>query len=132
MSFALWCVVIAAVLPYFTVGVAKAKGDGYDNADPRRWLERLDGLARRADHAHRNHFESFPLFAAAVLLAQIRDLDPLRLNLLAGVFIGARLIYTALYLLNLPTLRSIVWFIGLVSALSIFISAGLAAPIAFR
>lgn len=69
MPIAFWCVLLAGILPLATVAIAKASGPGYDNHDPRSWLEQQSGRARRADMAHRNHFEAFPFFAAAVLAA---------------------------------------------------------------
>jgi uncharacterized MAPEG superfamily protein len=124
MSIALWCVVIAALLPFISVGIAKASGGGYDNADPRRWLEQQQGLTRRADQAHRNHFEAFPLFAFAVLLGIVRHMNPVTLDVLAALYIAVRLLYTLAYLVNWSTLRSVVWIAGLVIAFAILIMAG--------
>ena len=124
MSFSLWCVVIAALLPFISVGIAKASGGRYDNADPRRWLEQQQGLTRRADQAHRNHFEAFPLFAFAVLLGIVRHMNPVTLDMLAGLYILVRLLYTACYLCNWSTLRSAVWVVGLALAFAILMLAG--------
>ena len=124
MSLALWCVVFAALLPISSVGIAKSAGKRYNNADPRAWLEQQQGLARRADQAHRNHFEAFPLFAFAVLLGIVRHMNPGTLDLLAALYIGARLLYTAAYLGNWSALRSTFWMIGLGLALTILIKAG--------
>jgi uncharacterized MAPEG superfamily protein len=57
MTFAYWMLLAAALLPYFTVGLAKS--GGFDNHAPRPDLENLTGWRRRADWAHRNHFEAF-------------------------------------------------------------------------
>jgi uncharacterized MAPEG superfamily protein len=124
MSIALWCVVIAALLPFVSVGIAKASGARYDNADPRRWLEQQQGLTRRADQAHRNHFEAFPLIAFAVLLGIVRHMNPVMLDMLAGFYIVVRLLYTAVYLANWSTLRSAIWVTGLILALAILVMAG--------
>ena len=40
LAIAYWCVLIAALLPYLWVAVAKASGERYDNRDPRGWLAR--------------------------------------------------------------------------------------------
>ncbi len=124
MSIALWCVVIAALLPICSVGIAKTAGQRYNNADPRAWLEQQQGLARRADQAHRNHFEAFPLFAFAVLLGIVRHMNPATLDLLAVLYILARLAYTAVYLANWSALRSVLWMVALGLALAILIMAG--------
>ena len=127
MTIANTAVLIAAVLPVLTVGMAKAStagkrrsDGGYDNNDPRGWATKLQGWQARASAAQNNGFEALPLFAFAVLAAQLANLDQARTDHLALAFIGARLVYTALYLANIAALRSVVWFIGLACTVAIF------------
>jgi uncharacterized MAPEG superfamily protein len=122
MTLALWCVLAAGILPYVTVGVAKAAGGAYDNHDPRSRAAAYEGLARRAHAAHLNGFEAFPLFAAAVLVAELKGGSRGMVDALAVAFVLARVGYIACYALDKPTLRSIVWSLGLFSAIAIFIS----------
>ena len=68
MPFAYWCVLIAALLPLAIVSYAKA-GSGGDNHNPRAGIDSLEPAKRRAYAAHQNAFESFPFFAAAVIIA---------------------------------------------------------------
>jgi uncharacterized MAPEG superfamily protein len=119
MTFAYWMLLAAALLPYVTVGLAKS--GGFDNHAPRPGLESLTGWRRRADWAHRNHFEAFPAFAAGVIVAELAHAPQSRIDLLAGIFVLLRLIYTALYLADQATLRSIVWSLGLVAVISLFV-----------
>ena len=46
-------------------------------------------------------------------------------NLLAFVFTGARVLYILLYLSNKATLRSLVWGVGFLSVVGIFVVASL-------
>ena len=119
MTFAYWMLLVAALLPYFTVVLAKSGGS--DNHAPRMGLEQLTGWRRRADWAHRNHFEAFPAFAAAVLVAELAHAPQGRIDLLAGIFVLLRLVYTALYLADLATLRSIAWSLGILAVISLFV-----------
>jgi uncharacterized MAPEG superfamily protein len=112
MTFAICCVLVAGLLPYIAVGIAKWER-GYDNRDPRGWEEKLAGRSRRAHSAHLNSFEAFPLFAAGVVLAQVAGVAQEVINVLAGVFVLARVIYLWLYLNDKATLRSLVWMLGL-------------------
>lgn len=121
MPVAFWCVLVAGLLPVLTVGIAKVGGRGYDNGDPRAWLEKQSGRSKRADNAHRNHFEAFPFFAAAVLIATHLGAPRGTLDTLALVFIGARLAYTACYLADKATLRSTMWLIGYLDIIAIFL-----------
>jgi uncharacterized MAPEG superfamily protein len=119
MTFAYWMLLVAALLPYFTIGLAKS--GGFDNHAPRPSLESLAGWRRRAVWAHHNHFEAFPVFAAAVIVAELEHASQSRIDLLAGIFVLLRLIYTALYLADQATLRSIVWSLGLVVVIWLFV-----------
>jgi len=120
MTIANWCVLAACVLPVVTMGVAKASvgmksrknEQGYDNANPREWAGHLTGWQARANAAQANGFEALPLFIAAVLLAQQAHADQARIDTLALAFIGIRVVYIAMYLMNLATLRSLVWAAG--------------------
>lgn len=127
MTFAYWMVVAAALLPYVTVGFAKAAG--IDNRAPRADMERLTGWRKRADWAHRNHFEAFPPFAAAVIIAHLAGVAQGRIDLLAGLFVIARLVYTLAYLADRATLRSVVWTVGIACIIALFVFASLA-PVA--
>ena len=121
MSFPLWCLFFAALLLVLTkvpVAVAMSRNDeGYDNSHPRAQQNALTGWGARAMAAHANMFEAFPLFAAAVLTVQVSGSIGMLANVLAGLFIVARVLYTLLYLADRSTLRSLVWGVGVVSCL---------------
>ena len=123
MTKAYWCVLIAALLPYVATLTAKVGGEKFDNRDPREWLNRQSGHRRRANAAQLNSFEAFPLFAAAVIIAQMLGAPQPRVDLLAMVFVAARLAYFGFYLADLATLRSLAWFIGLGSTVALFLAA---------
>ena len=40
---------------------------GYDNSNPREFLDKLQGRAKRAHYAQLNSFEAFPAFAEQLL-----------------------------------------------------------------
>jgi uncharacterized MAPEG superfamily protein len=119
---ALWCVLVAGLLPYVATLIAKA-GARFDNRDPRGWLAQQQGYRRRANAAAMNGFEAFPLFAAAVLIAQLLRGPQHSANLLALGFIVARVAHLGCYLADRATLRSIMWFIGLLCAIGLFVVA---------
>jgi uncharacterized MAPEG superfamily protein len=120
MTFAYWMLIAAAMMPYLTIALAKSAG-GIDNRAPRPSLESLSGWRQRADWAHRNHFEAFPTFAAAVFVAELTHAPQTRIDQLAGIFVLLRVIYTALYVADQATLRSIVWSLGLITVLWLFV-----------
>src|SRR3954452_1349886 len=120
MTFAYWMLLAAAMLPYLTVALAKSAG-GIANRAPRLSFESLSGWRQRADWAHRNHFEAFPVFAAAVFVAELTHAPQNRIDQLAGVFVLLRVIYTALYVADQATLRSVFWFLGFIAVVWLFV-----------
>jgi uncharacterized MAPEG superfamily protein len=122
LSIALWCVLVAAVLPILAVGIAKASGGAYNNHDPRGHAAGYTGLAKRAHAAHANGYEAFPFFAAAVLVAELKGVSGGWVSGLAIAFVLARLAYIGCYLADQPALRSIVWSVGWFVTIAIFVS----------
>lgn len=120
MTIALWCVLVAGLLPYVATAIAKGGAD-YDNRDPRAWLARQQGYRRRAAAAAMNGFEALPLFAAAVLIAQLLHAPQSSANVLATGFIVARGVHLACYLADWATLRSVAWFVALLCVIGLFV-----------
>ena len=120
LSTAYWCVLIAALLPYGWVALAKASVPRYDNRDPRGWIARQDHpRLKRAYNAHLNALEAFAPFAAGVVLAQLAGVAPERIAMLAIAFVALRVLHGLAYVADLAWLRSLAWFgaIGCVVAL---------------
>lgn len=126
MSIAYWCILIAAALPYIWVSIAKAKGERYNNRDPRGWLARQDDpRSQRANAAQLNAFEAFPAFAASVLMAQFAGVDSQRIVWLAMAFLAFRILHGLFYISDKHSLRSLVWFGGFACVIALMLSAAL-------
>jgi uncharacterized MAPEG superfamily protein len=122
LTVALWCVLVTALIPIVTAGIAKWAGGSYNNNDPRGTATGYAGMAKRAHAAHLNGFEAFPLFAVAVLVAELKGGPRGMVDGFALTFLAARLAYTASYILDRASLRSLLWTAALFSAIAIFIS----------
>lgn len=122
MTIALYCVLAAGLMPILWTGVAKVRGPRYNNFNVRLWQGKLEGAAQRAHAAHLNSFEAFPLFAAAVIVAQMSGADQARVDMLALSFIGLRVLYGILYIADKATLRSLVWMAAMVCTVMIFVA----------
>ena len=122
MTIAYWCVLVAALLPYVATGVAKVGGERFSNRYPRRWLEQQQGFRARAHAAQGNSFEAFPLFAVAVIVAHLTAAPQERIDVLAVLFVLARIAYLVCYVADWHWARSVVWLVGLLAALTIFVS----------
>lgn len=121
MTIAYLCVFITIFLTYGTVLIAKWDKK-YGNANPRAWLDKQEGQKRRAYYAHQNGMETFPIFAAAVIIAHQMHAQQSTIDVLAIAFVISRIIYTMCYIFNKAALRSFVWFIGLACTIAIFFS----------
>jgi len=126
MTIALWCLLIAGILHTASKGplaMAQAKADGgYDNNNPREQQASLDAKGKRALAIHINQIESFPLFAAGVLVATAMSLSTSVVDYLAIAYVVSRVIYMPLYLNDIATMRSLVWSVGYFSSLALICS----------
>lgn len=127
---AYWCVLLAALLPYVCATLAKSGGfgkplrdGGYDNADPRGWMARQTDWHARANAAQANSFEALPFFIGAVIIAHQLGAAQTRLDILALLFVTLRIIYIAMYVAALPTIRSAIWTAALLVNIGILFSA---------
>jgi uncharacterized MAPEG superfamily protein len=121
MTVAEWCVFGAVMLYLLTIAPFKVTGSRrFDNSKPRDPAFFQDPLRARALGAHINGIETFPFFAAAVLLAEFRASPQNLVNELAVLFLIVRIAYVLTYLGDRPTLRTILWNIGFAINLGIF------------
>ncbi|MGO9742702.1 MAG: MAPEG family protein [Roseiarcus sp.] len=120
MTLAFWCVLIAAILPHVPFGLAAGK---LDRHTPRLSTPKLEGLAARAYGAHLNAFEAFPPFAAAVIIAHLVEGPNSTINILAALFIVARVAHLAFYLADRQPLRTTAFFAGFVITIAIFLQS---------
>ena len=126
---AYWCVLIAALLPMACAWLAKSQGlgkprreGGFDNHNPRAWLARQTDWQARANAAQANTFEALPFFIGAVIIAHQLGAAQTALDILAVLFITLRIIYVAMYVADLPTMRSAIWTLALLANIGILFS----------
>ena len=123
MTIALWCVLIAGLLPYAGTLAAKWGFKQYDNNNPRAWLASQTGFRARGNAAQANSFETFPLFAAAVIIATVVKAPQALLDGLALGFVVSRMGYLYCYLSDKASLRSLFWLGGQICSVAIFVIA---------
>jgi uncharacterized MAPEG superfamily protein len=83
----------------------------------------LTGVAARLERALRNFMESFPLFAAAVLVASVIDHHSWMTVWGARLYFWGRLAYVPLYATGVPLVRSMAWNVATIGI--IFVLVGL-------
>lgn len=82
----------------------------------------LRGVAGRLERALRNFSETFPLFAAVVLAAQVSGTHDALTGLGAQLYFWARVAYVPLYAAGVPVVRSLVWNVATIGIL-LFVAA---------
>jgi uncharacterized MAPEG superfamily protein len=123
MSHVIVLVLLATLLPFLCAAVAKWGFAGYDNRAPRVWLARQTGFRARAQAAQENTWEALTLYLPGAALAIARDAEPRLLTGLATVFLAARIVYLVCYVSDRATARSIVWLVGLLVTLWMYLAA---------
>jgi uncharacterized MAPEG superfamily protein len=123
MSLADWCILGAVLIYLLTLAPAKVLGHReFRNSAPRDPAFYEDPLRARLLGAHNNGIETFPFFAAAVLLAELKHGAQPVVDSLAVGFLAVRLAFVLAYVGNRPTTRTLLWNLGFLLNLLIFIS----------
>ena len=123
MTIAFWCVLLAAFLPLAFTGAAKFRGRAFDNHTPRQWLGAQSGWRLRAHWAQENSYESFPPFAAGVIIAHVAGAPQGTVDGLAMTYLAARVVFGAFYIADLALARSLAWTVGAACVVGLFIAA---------
>jgi uncharacterized MAPEG superfamily protein len=103
--------VVLGILQIIAASHAASLQRGYRwTASPRDGkVEPLRGVAGRLDRALRNFIETFPLFAAAVVVAHLTDTHDALTEWGARLYFWGRVAYVPLYAAGIPLVRSLVW-----------------------
>ena len=105
-------IVIGLVQLVWATGVARREQDPKWVLGPQDDKVPLGPMAARLDRAFKNFMETFPLFAAAVVAADLLG----KLGALticgSGLYVAARALYVPLYAFGVPVARTVVWIVG--------------------
>lgn len=131
MTTELWLLCGAVVLGLAHVGAQslafKAQVGNAYTVGPRDEGLRPEHVAGRLERALRNFVETFPLFAAAVLIVQISGRNGALSLVGASMYLVARALYLPAYAFGVPYLRTALWqlsAIGIVLVLAQLAFAG--------
>ena len=82
----------------------------------------LKPLGARLFRAQANLFETLPLFAAAILIAQVAGKDGVLTLWGSVLYLVARIIYLPLYAFGVKQIRSLVWVVSFVALLMVLVA----------
>ncbi len=105
-------VLIAAAAANHVVGLVTLAGN-------RDRLPEYTGFAGRAKRAHLNMIENMVLFTALVLIAVVANKTNAMTALGAMIFFWGRLVYALIYLIGVPWLRTLAWFVSVIGMILI-------------
>jgi uncharacterized MAPEG superfamily protein len=125
MTGAEWSLFGAVLLYLATLAPTKGLAPReFDNANPRDPKFFEHPVRKRALGAHINGIETFPFFAAAVLLAEFRNAPQNWVDGLALAYLVTRVAFVAAYVGNRPTLRTMLWNAAFALNLGLFFLSG--------
>ncbi|MDH3195162.1 MAG: MAPEG family protein [Hyphomicrobiales bacterium] len=87
------------------LGIAYSAGPRDENLQP-------TGMAGRLRRAHINFLETFPLFAAAVLVAHVTGAADATTALASQAYVIFRALYLPAYASGIAYLRTAIWFVA--------------------
>ena len=127
MTTPFWCVLVAGILPYVWVTIAagerRRQFGTVDNKLPRMQEAQLTGRGARAMGAHNNAFETFPFFAAGVVVAHLANADAGWSADFAIAFVILRIAHGVLYVADIDILRSLSFGLGQICTIALFVLA---------
>jgi uncharacterized MAPEG superfamily protein len=80
-------------------------------------------LAGRLQRAQRNFFETFPLFAAAILAAVVAGRTSGNAELGGWIYLAGRTLYLPAYAAGIPFVRSLIWVASLIGLVMVWLAA---------
>lgn len=82
----------------------------------------LGPVAGRLERAFRNYLETFPLFAAAVLIAHALNIHSALTVWGVQLYFWARLAYVPVYALGISGIRSAIWAVSMVGIVMMLVA----------
>lgn len=123
MTIADWCILGAVLLYLLTLAPVKPLGHrDFNNSAPRDPAFYEHPIRARVLSAHLNGIETFPFFAAATLLAEMKHGSQTLIDAFSLAFLAVRFAFVLAYIGNKPTTRSLLWNLGFLVNVLIFIS----------
>lgn len=73
-----------------------------------------EGVGGRFERAYYNMLETFPVFAALVLIIQVTESWTSTSALAVQIYFWGRVVYLPAYVIGIPFLRTVVWFVSMI------------------
>lgn len=119
------CLALATVLGIVQMSLGAVASRGQQGlkwaSGPRDEPSPVTGGAGRLQRAFANFLETYPFFAAAILMVLVSETRGGLSEAGAITYLAARVVYVPLYASGIPRIRSLVWFVGLIGLILVLI-----------
>ncbi len=122
LSLLAWAIVLGLVHAFATGQVATAQHGFRYNLGPRDEQKPVTGVPGRVQRAFANYMQSFPFFAAAVLVAHLAGRHGWETVVGANLYVWARVVYVPLYVFGVPVLRTVAFLVATVGIVMILLA----------
>ena len=124
---ALFCAIALGLVQLLLATLASVGGRGLGwgiGARDEGWPALTSAWGARLERAYKNFLETFPFFAAAVLIDHALGKDGEHTALLgATIYLWARVLYVPAYVLAIPFTRTLIWAASIVGILMVWRTA---------
>ena len=117
-----WAVTLGLVHAVATGQFAVAQNGLAYNMGPRDEQKQLGGIGARVQRAFANYMQTFPFFAAAVLMAHVAGRHSWLTVYGAQAYFWARVVYVPLYAAGIPVIRTVAFLVALAGIVMILIA----------
>ncbi len=117
-----WAVVLGLVHAVATGQLGLLQHGAAYAMGPRDEQKELTGIGARVQRAFANYMQTFPFFAAAVLMAHVAGRHSWLTVVGAQAYFWARVVYVPLYAAGIPVVRTVAFLVSLVGIVMILIA----------
>lgn len=126
MTVELYCLAWAIILGFVHILIAdgvrtKELGIKWNLGARDEKAQNLNPLTQRLLRAQSNFFETFPLFASAVLIVAVSHNYSAYSYWGSLIYLLARVVYLPIYALGIPVIRTIIWLCSIVGLLMVLL-----------
>ncbi len=122
LSLLAWSIVLGLLQALATGQFAVAQFGLRYNMGPRDEQKQLTGTGARVQRAFANYMQTFPFFAAAVLIAHVAGRHSWLTTVGAQLYFWARLAYVPLYATGVPVVRTAAFLAALLGIVMILVA----------
>ena len=117
-----WAIVLGLVHVLAAAQFATAQHGVRYNVGPRDEQKPVTGIGGRMQRAFANYMQTFPFFAAAIVIAHLAGRHSWLTVTGAHLYFWARLVFVPLYAAGIPVIRTVAFLVSLVGLVMVLVA----------